>query len=98
MTLKFLYTDDVTKRFSGTTLRTWLLFFAFYVFTMILIGICIAIVLGGVKPSNIPDWVLTFYTTLGIMCIGNNVFYLGKRINELHGGNVCTTESTNETR
>jgi hypothetical protein len=96
MNLKWIYIDDVTKRFSGTTLRTWLVFLAFFVMSIAYVVACILMVFGLIKNIDLPDWVLTFYITLGLFCTGNGVLYLGKRINEQRGGTVCTAESTNE--
>jgi hypothetical protein len=100
MSLKFLYTDDKTGKFSGTTLRTWALFLLFFVVALCLSVAAVLIAFGCIAVNDFPQGVESFFVMLGGFCLGNQVFYLGKRINEAregnssNGGNQCSTEST----
>jgi membrane protein DedA with SNARE-associated domain len=105
MNLKSLYTDDKTGKFSGTTLRTWILFFVFLVFALLIGGDAVLIAFGCISMEDIPSGVLSFFYSLGAFCLGGQVFYLGKRFNETrfdanvynsltNGGDLCSTEST----
>ena len=73
--VKFLYTDDRTGRFSGTTLRTWLLFALFFAQALLLI-------LGpfiGYAPGQAA---MDLLSLLGMFAVGGGALYLGKRFSE----------------
>jgi len=105
MSFKFLYTDDKTGKFSGTTLRTWILFFVFLVVALLIGGAAVLVAFGCISMQDIPSGVVSFFVSLGSFCLGGQVFYLGKRFNETrfdtnvfnsmtNGGDQCSTGST----
>lgn len=73
-----LWTDDLTGRYSGTTLRTWMLFLIFFLFALTLAVLSLAWMAGlGVQK---PDQdMLSLLYALGIFCLGGQSLYLGKR-------------------
>lgn len=94
--MKFLYTDDKTGAFSGTTLRTWILFFVFLITSLMVAAAAVCITFGFITQTDIPEGVISFFVALGSFCLGGQAFYLGKRIGEAKftGGKPCITEST----
>ena len=82
MNFKFLYTDDKTGKFSGTTLRTWILFFVFLAVALLIGGAAVLVAFGSISMKDIPSGVVSFFSSLGAFCLGGQVFYLGKRFME----------------
>lgn len=74
----FLYKDDKSGKFSDTTLRTWILFFLF-------VGYAIVI---GIKSFFQPiDKIhFTLLDTFAFTAFGQSGLYLGKRVSEIIGG------------
>ena len=77
--MSFLYKDDRTGRFSGTTLRTWLLFILFYTHAVLLV---VTPLMGFGEFSEIS---LELLHSLGIFSMGGGALYLGKRVQEGRG-------------
>ncbi len=77
--LKFLYKDDKTGQFSGSTLRTWIAFLSFLFASLFLLFVSFFIQIqdNQIKLIEIIAWVAT----------GTSGFYLGKRVNESIGDN-----------
>lgn len=89
MSLKFLYTDDKTGQYSDTTLRTWILYGIFILYTLILCAAFVLAIAGVVTPNvsdNILDSAISLLEVLGVASFGGGFLYLSKRINERKAG------------
>lgn len=73
--MKFFYTDDRTGSFSGTTLRSWLLFTLCFLYAL-------ALAVGSFLGLEISSAQLDL---LGLLLMGfgaGGMLYMGKRFNE----------------
>ncbi|HPA70784.1 MAG TPA: hypothetical protein PKY31_00855 [Spirochaetota bacterium] len=78
-----IYTDDRTGTYSSTTLRTWLLFFLFFIYASA-VAVMSILALAGFIISTDKDLKqsLELIWILGVIALGGGGLYLGKRINE----------------
>lgn len=86
--MKFLYTDDKTKAFSDTTLRTWLLFFLFF-FTALAM-----IVIELVSPGSVTERAIVLLDVAAVAAGGGGALYLGKRVNERNMRHISVGDVT----
>ncbi len=89
MNLKFLYTDDKTGLFSDTTLRTWILFAVFIVYTLFLCVIHVLVIAGKLVTPVSPqilDSAISLFDALGVAVFGGGFLYFAKRVNERKAG------------
>ncbi|MBE7439108.1 MAG: hypothetical protein HS115_11675 [Spirochaetales bacterium] len=73
--MKWFYTDDRTGKFSGTTLRSWLLF-------LLCFSYALALAIGSFLGLEISSAQLDLLGLLLMAFGAGGMLYMGKRINE----------------
>lgn len=92
--MKFLWTDGKTGKFSGTTLRTWLLFIVCMMFALALF-VYYSLAFFEIFKAN-ENWanqLNDLFGTLAFAAFGGGGLYLGKRVVE----NIHTPHDTENT-